>query len=229
MRGTTVARRRRVRSARVRSPRSAAALATVAALLALTACGGDDLRPADDGAQTSDDIGASVVDTPTLRALKADAGIEACPRTSRRGAVEGGLPGVVLDCLGGGAPVSLPGLPARPTVVNVWATWCGPCREELPYLARLHDEADGSVAVLGIDYRDPDPEAALRLAKDSGVTYPLVSDPDQSVAKGLGVVGLPQTVFVDAAGVVVATERTPITSYDQLRSLVREHLGVDVA
>ncbi|KAA1425113.1 TlpA family protein disulfide reductase [Mumia zhuanghuii] len=199
------------------------------AVLALTACGGDDLVPADGGGPTSDAAGSSVVDTPELRALKADAGIEDCPRTSRRGAVEGGLPGVYLECLGGGAPVSLPGLPATPTVINVWATWCGPCRDELPHLARLHAEAGDELAVLGINFRDPDPAGALELAKETGVTYPLVSDPEQSVAKDLGVVGLPQTVFVDAAGEVVATERVPITSYDQLRSLVKEHLGVDLA
>ncbi|MGH1561162.1 TlpA disulfide reductase family protein [Mumia sp. DW29H23] len=224
MTGTPLARRRPARSRRA----LASVLALVAALV-LSSCGGDDLQPSDGGAATSDEAGSSVVDTPELRALKADAGIEDCPRTNRRGAVEGGLPGVLLDCLGGGAPVSLPGLPAQPTVVNIWATWCGPCRDELPHLAQLHAEAGDEVAMLGINYRDPDPAGALRLAKESGVTYPLVSDPDQSVAKGLGVVGLPQTVFVDATGVVVATERTPITSYDQLRSLVREHLGVDLA
>lgn len=199
-----------------------------AAALALSACSGSDLVPSDSGAASAG-AGSSVVDSPQLRAAKADAGIEDCPLTSRRGALEGGLPGVSLDCLGGGAPVRLSGLPARPTVINIWATWCGPCRDELPHLARLHAEARDTVAMLGIDYRDPDPEGALRLAKESGVTYPLVSDPAETVAKGLGVVGLPQTVFVDASGVVVATERAPITSYDQLRSLVREHLGVDLA
>ncbi|MFD1824560.1 MULTISPECIES: TlpA family protein disulfide reductase [Mumia] len=200
----------------------AVALATV---LLVAGCGGDELRPSD-GAASEPASGSSAVDTAELRDLKAAAGIEDCPLTNRRGAVEGGLPGLYLDCLGGGAPVSLPGLPAKPTVVNLWASWCGPCRDELPHLAQLHDEAGGQVAVLGIDYKDPDPEAALRLAKDAGVTFPLLADPEQTVGKALGVVGLPQTVFVAADGTVTATHRAPITSYDQLRSLVDEHLGV---
>ncbi len=195
------------------------------AVLLLSACGDDDLRPSGSAASPPA-AGSTDVATAELQDLKAAAGIEDCPRTSRRGAVEGGLPGLYLDCLGGGAPVSLPGLPAKPTVVNLWASWCGPCREELPHLARLHDEAGDEVAVLGIDYKDPDPAAALRLAKDAGVTFPLLADPDQTVGKALGVVGLPQTVFVAADGTVVATHRAPVTSYDQLRSLVEEHLGV---
>lgn len=202
----------------------------VALALALSACSGGDLKTSD-GPSTGggSEAGSRKVDTPALRALKADAGIEDCPRTSRRGAVDGGLPAVTLECLGGGAPVNLAGLHAVPTVVNIWATWCGPCREEMPHFAQLHRDAGDDLAVLGIDFRDPNPKGALELAAETGVTYPLVSDPTQEVARDLGVVALPETVFVAANGQVVATERVPITSYDQLRSLVREHLGVDVS
>jgi thiol-disulfide isomerase/thioredoxin len=207
--------------------RAARGAAGVLAVVLLAAgCGSDELQPSDGASSTSGTTSGSVSDTDELRQLKADAGIEDCPRTNRRGAVEGGLPGLLLECLGGGAPVSLPGLPAKPTVVNLWASWCGPCREELPYLARLHDEAGDQVAVLGIDYKDPDPEGALRLAKEAGVTFPLVVDPEQTVGKGLGVIGLPQTVFVAADGRITATHRAPITSYDELLTLVDEHLGV---
>ncbi|WP_370617321.1 TlpA family protein disulfide reductase [Mumia sp. Pv 4-285] len=202
-------------------------IAMLAMALALTACGGDDLQTSSRSGEV--DAASSAVDTPELRSKKADAGIEDCPRTNRRGAVEGGLPGVFLECLGGGPPVSLPGLPAKPTVINLWATYCGPCRDEMPLLARLHDDAGDQVSVLGIDYADPDPEGALALASKSGVTFPLMSDPDESVGKALGVIGLPQTVFVAADGTITATHRGQITSYDQLRSLVKEHLGVDLA
>ncbi|KHL15099.1 thiol-disulfide isomerase/thioredoxin [Mumia flava] len=207
--------------------RSTLVAVLLGAVVVLAACGGEDLSPAD--APEASGSAASVdADAAELAAAKADAGIEPCPRTSKRGAVPDGLPAVVLECLGGGAPVNLAGLPGTPTVINLWASWCGPCRDELPELARLHTEAGGQVAVLGVDYRDPDPLGAIALAADSGVTYPLVSDPDEAVRDALGVIGLPQTVFVDASGTIVATERRPVTDYDDLVGLVDEHLGVDL-
>ena len=90
--------------------------------------------------------------------------------------MDGGLPAVTLPCLGGGSDVDLSTL-RGPMVVNLWASWCGPCRTEMPILQGFAEEYDGRVAVLGVDYQDVQPEAALELARDSGVTYPLLADP----------------------------------------------------
>lgn len=180
---------------------------------------------------TSDDGGTSLpaadlsdvdVDTPELAKIKAEAGMADCPRPGTPPA-DGGLPDITLSCLGGGPDVNLAEI-RGPAVINVWASWCGPCREELPLLARLHDT--GKVRVLGIDYQDPQPGTALELAADSGVTYPLVADPGGDTTEPLRIVGVPQTMFIRADGSIAATKRGEFDSYRELTDAVREHLGV---
>jgi thiol-disulfide isomerase/thioredoxin len=135
------------------------------------------------------------------------------------------LPDVTLACLGEDGDVDL-GRLRGPAVVNLWASNCKPCREELPLFARLDEQAGDRLTVVGLDVRDADPVAAVELARRSGVTYPQLADPGFAVRTPLRVVGLPQTVFVDAQGRMVATERVPYTDYDDLTDAVRRHLEV---
>ena len=168
------------------------------------------------------------VDTPQLRALKKDADVESCQEgdaTARD--VPDGMPDVVLPCLGGGPDVNLSTL-RGPMVINLWAPWCGPCRDELPYYQQLHEQAGDTVQVLGIDYQDTQPKRALELIGDTGVTYPLLADPAGQIRAPFRVRGLPGVLFVDDDGNVVHLEYTVIRSYEQLRDLVEEHLDVTV-
>ena len=164
------------------------------------------------------------VDTPALRALKADAGVEPCTAGAAPPAQDG-LPDVTLPCLGGGQAVRLPTL-RGPMVVNLFAQWCGPCRTELPFYQRLHEEAEGAVSVLGVDYLDTQPEAALRLVRETGVTFPLLADPDGELRAELRVRGLPGMVFVDASGAVTDVQFRVVSSYAELRDLVEQELDV---
>jgi thiol-disulfide isomerase/thioredoxin len=203
----------------------AAALLAVLLLLVATGCTSGDAsgNGAGDGSggvlQTSVDV-----DTPALRAAKRQADIAACPSAEGQ-PVEGGLPEVTLPCLGGGHDVALAGL-RGPLVVNLFAQWCGPCREELPYYQQLH--AQGAVDVLGVDYQDVLPGKALELAKETGVTYPSLADPGGELRAPLRVVGLPRLLMVDEKGKVVYDDAVAIESYAQLADLVEEHLGVPV-
>ena len=113
----------------------------------------------------------------------------------------------------------------QPTVINLWASWCKPCRRELPLFQRLH-ETESDVQVLGIDFADDAPGDALALAQSTGVTFPLLTDPTGVLKKDLKVIGLPQTVFLDGQGRIVATERKEFRSYDDLAAAVKQHLGV---
>jgi thiol-disulfide isomerase/thioredoxin len=115
-----------------------------------------------------------------------------------------------------------------PMVVNLWAQWCGPCREELPYYQQLHERAGDRVRVLGVDYQDTRPDWALDLLDQTGVTYPSLADPAGELRVPFRVRGLPGVVLVDEAGEVVHVEFLVIESYDQLADLVDEHLGVGV-
>lgn len=200
------------------------AAAAVALLLALSGCSSDDdpAPPVFGGG----DAPSTSPDDPALVAAKVDAGVEDCPTSDGTPPSRDALPDVTLACLGGGRPVTLSGLTGTPTVINLWASWCVPCRKELPHLARADEEYGDALRVVGIDYADPAPDAALELAARSGVTFPLLVDRDEATVSSLKVVGLPQTVFVDAQGRMVATERTWFRSYADLTAAIEEHLGV---
>ena len=168
------------------------------------------------------------VDTPELRELKADLGVEPCPTTTGA-SVDEGLPDVTLPCLGGGRDVALSGL-RGPMVVNIWASWCGPCRTEMPALQQFHERYADRVPILGIDYEDVQVGAAFELVRETGVTYPLLADP-QSALQGAGPfpgrMGLPLFAFVDEQGraTVVAGG---VDSVEELVGLVDVHLGVEL-
>lgn len=185
-------------------------LIAVALLGLLTACG-----PAGVTAAPHVDV-----DTPALRSLKAQAGIADCPTTTGP-AAKNGLAEVTLPCLGGGRDVELARLKG-PMVINLWAQWCGPCRAELPHYQEFSRKYAGRVPVIGVDWNDTQPEQALRLAEESGVTYPLLADTDPVIRGQV----LPRVILIDAEGRIAHDEAVEITSVAQLERLVRTHLDI---
>jgi cytochrome c biogenesis protein CcmG/thiol:disulfide interchange protein DsbE len=160
--------------------------------------------------------------------LVAAASLVDCPESDPEVEVRAdGLPDLTLACLGDGPAVRLAGLRGRPLVLNLWASWCEPCRSELPLFADLAGSAGSSLRVLGISVQD-DPGAALSLLTDTDVHYASMRDDDAGTKAPLRWTGLPMTLFVDADGVIRHTQRGEITSEEQLRGLVQEHLGVTV-
>jgi DsbE subfamily thiol:disulfide oxidoreductase len=109
-------------------------------------------------------------------------------------------------------------------VVNVWATWCGPCREEQPVLQQVwRDYQDRDVRFLGINYRD-DAAAAAAWIDEFGVTYPSIEDPSGGWADDLGFLGLPDTYVADAGG-TIRYLITGATSAEQLSGVIDELLA----
>jgi cytochrome c biogenesis protein CcmG/thiol:disulfide interchange protein DsbE len=166
------------------------------------------------------------LDTPALRAQKAQAGIAGCPRLPHAPRRGGGLPDATLPCLGGGPSVDLASLRGRPSVINLWAQYCGPCRQESPVIQQFYRHAGNRVRVLGIDFADQLPSRAIAFAAQYHLTYPQLADPNAVLKAPLRATGIPITLFVRADGRVVFTQYGPLTSLTQLRSLVRRHLGV---
>lgn len=107
------------------------------------------------------------------------------------------LPPVQLACLGTGPAVDVARL-AGPAVVNLWASWCYPCRQEMPLLQRAHDD----VRVVGVNTNDAQ-AAALKFAAKVGASYEQLDDPTGRLATALHAPGLPYTVAIDAAGAIV--------------------------
>ncbi|GAA4431265.1 hypothetical protein GCM10023169_35620 [Georgenia halophila] len=88
-------------------------------------------------------------------------------------------------------------------IVNVWASWCAPCRKEVPVLERASEElGPEGLEVLGLNARDL-PDAASTFVEDLGVSYPSIVDPEGTKAVEWGVVGMPETFLVDREGNIV--------------------------
>jgi cytochrome c biogenesis protein CcmG/thiol:disulfide interchange protein DsbE len=101
-----------------------------------------------------------------------------------------------------GKTLTLSSLRGRPVVVVFFASWCHPCKEELPVLERFARDAAGSLRVVAVSYRDLSSDSVAFIRK-LRVTFPALLDaPEAPIAQRYGVRGIPQTVFVDAQGVV---------------------------
>ena len=134
------------------------------------------------------------------------------------------LPELSLPCFTGGQQVALRTL-RGPAVINVWASWCGPCRAELPVMQRLATDAADRLRVLGVDVGDSR-EAAASFAAARGVTFPTLYDRERRLPAALGRATLPVTVFVNADGREFV-HAAPVDAAG-LTALVREHAGVTV-
>lgn len=148
-------------------------------------------------------------------------GLESCTKlpASQDGDAGGErLADLSLPCLTGGPAVNLSQLAGRPVLVNLWATWCGPCREEMPILEDAYKQYAGEVSFVGVDTQD-NPEAAAAFLREVGVTYPQLVDKDGQLLDHLGIPGLPVTVVLDDRGRVATRHVGPLT-HETLRDLV---------
>ena len=116
--------------------------------------------------------------------------------------------------------VTVESLRGKPAVVNFWASWCEPCREEAPHLKRFHERNRGRVAVVGVSYTD-NLRGARGFIRRYGWTFPNLSDPEGLAGSEYGLVGLPVTVILDADGRIAAQLRGPQTEA-KLDAAVRE-------
>jgi cytochrome c biogenesis protein CcmG, thiol:disulfide interchange protein DsbE len=187
-----------------------------------TACAaGAGLLLALTGCTAGDDAGAAA---PTTTAASA---LEACPdQPDAEAAGATLLPALAFDCPGGGS-LDLGRAPGQPAVLNLWGSWCPPCREELPLIQEFADAAAGQVRVMGVISKDGVPQAES-FAADAGVTFPNAFDGEGELMTELGLNALPYTYFLDADGALVHTEVGPVSSVEELRGLVAEHLGVQL-
>jgi cytochrome c biogenesis protein CcmG/thiol:disulfide interchange protein DsbE len=98
-----------------------------------------------------------------------------------------------------GLNARLAALKGHPTVVNIWAAWCGPCRAEMPVMQRVSLDMGKQVAFVGVDMKD-NREAAATFLRKIPVTYPSYDDPSGQVYNAAKLVGVPSTLFYDRDG-----------------------------
>lgn len=126
------------------------------------------------------------------------------------------LPDLEVRTLGGEL-VRLSSYGGRPLLLNLWATWCPPCRAEMPYLQELSDRYAGrGLAVVGISVDNASAADLVReFLSQSGVEYDILMDPAGASMDALGVVGLPATFLVDAQGTVRHIQTGPVDEEDR--------------
>lgn len=122
-------------------------------------------------------------------------------------------------------PVALADRAGGAAVINFWASWCVPCRREMPALQAAHLRYGDQVTFIGVNHQDSR-EAALAFLDETGATYPSGYDPDGDVARRYGLFGLPTTILVAADGEIVATRTGEVTAAE-LETMIGRLVGGD--
>jgi thiol-disulfide isomerase/thioredoxin len=130
-----------------------------------------------------------------------------------------------------GKPVTKANWDGRVVLVNFWATWCPPCREEIPELLELQKKFPGELQIIGISEDDDSPEKVLKFAQLQGMNYPIVMSTPKLIASYGGVPALPTSFLIDTKGRVVTKHSGlyPIDSYVQeIRALLGQPTSAPV-
>lgn len=166
---------------------------------------------------------------PDLGPARAAAALTPCaPQASVVPAGLNQLAGTKVECLADGTTVDLAGtLAGRPALVNVWATWCEPCRDELPVLAGYAAEP-GAVPVVGLALRSP-PRDALELLTRLGVRFANLSDPEGAAVRALRAPdALPASFVIGSDGSVnLVTDPRLFRSVDAVRQAVARYVPLN--
>jgi thiol-disulfide isomerase/thioredoxin len=130
--------------------------------------------------------------------------------------------GTTLECLDGNSKVLLESIKG-PAIINVWGSWCTPCREEMPYLREL--AATGKVQIIGIDVEEKSMETARKFVVEQGMTWPNLYDKDGSTKSSFGM-GVPVTWYLNSKSEVAYKHIGVLKSKAQLFSEVEKYLGI---
>lgn len=131
-------------------------------------------------------------------------------------------PSFEAELLSGEGQMSSDELRGKPVVINFWASWCVPCRDEVPMLSEAEERYGDQVTFVGIDIRDARSEA-IEFAERYEMNYALVRDEDLAIYDDFGLTGQPETFFLDEEGVILEHVPGPLvrdTLFQLLDSLV---------
>ena len=132
--------------------------------------------------------------------------------------------GIELDCLDGTSGAQLGALQG-PMIVNVWGSWCGPCKEEIPILRSFYEKTKDKVALIGVDVEEASIDDGRRFVEENGITWPNLYDSDGRSSEYFGL-GVPVTWFIAADGSVAGKKIGVFKNEIELITLTNKYLGV---
>lgn len=134
--------------------------------------------------------------------------------------------GLVFPCLDGKSALHFSAL-RGPLIVNVWGSWCAPCKDEVPIIRSFYAKTKSQLQVLGVDVEEARPSEGTAFIVENGMTWPSVIDPDGR-SRGFFGMGVPVTWFIDSKGAVVHKKIGAIQSERELRDLTLQYLNIAV-
>ena len=131
---------------------------------------------------------------------------------------------VVAECLDSSPGVNIAAIKG-PAIINVWGSWCDPCKEEMRYFVEYFQTKDPQVQLIGVDVEEKRIEDGRMFARTHGIMWPNLFDGDGSTRKYFGM-GVPVTWFIDSDGKVLYKKIGPIKSVEELRTLSFKYFGL---
>ena len=122
-----------------------------------------------------------------------------------------------------GNTVSLSDLRGSPVIINFWATWCGPCRSEMPFIQEIYNEwQDRGLVILAINLRETS-SLVSQFIQDNNLSFPVLLDANGNVALEYNVTGIPTTFFIDKDGIIQESKIGPFSSKEDIEEEL-EHI-----
>jgi thiol-disulfide isomerase/thioredoxin len=131
---------------------------------------------------------------------------------------------IEAGCLDSGKGVNIAAIKG-PAIINVWGSWCEPCKKELPYLNEFYQTIDPRLQLIGVDVEEKKIEDGRMFARTHGIMWPNLYDGDNSTRKYFGM-GVPVTWFVDENGKVLFKKVGPFNSTEEIRTLSFRYFGI---
>jgi cytochrome c biogenesis protein CcmG/thiol:disulfide interchange protein DsbE len=128
-------------------------------------------------------------------------------------------PSFSAPLLSGAGSSSLTDHRGRPLVLNFWASWCEPCKQEAPLLDEAHDAYKGRISFLGVDVRDARSDARA-FVLEHGIGYPSVRDETRAIYRAYGLTGQPETFLIDSDGIVIEHVSGPLLQREELFTML---------
>ncbi len=137
--------------------------------------------------------------------------------------IENASEDLTLECLDGLVGTNVAAIKG-PAIINVWGSWCKPCKEEMPYFAEFYATMDPNMQLIGVNVEEKRIEDGRMFARTNGIKWPNLYDGEGITRPYFGM-GVPVTWFIGESGNVVHKKVGPVKSADELRVLTFKYLG----